>query len=127
MLEDFTMSYTKVSRSFSDMEDEWLSTATKWECKIIREDGRVFSTKYYMGSALTDDPTLLEVLGSCVHGARTVRESGSFREWCENLGYNLKERESYTAYCDYAKVNDLLGEFLTNDEFDAIAEAFDNL
>jgi hypothetical protein len=85
----------------------------------LRYGRRSMRVPFYMGPALTDEPTAADVLSCLILDASATEIS--FEEWCADLGYDEDSRKAEATYraCvkNGQKVRRLLG-----DAFDTVAE-----
>lgn len=102
--------------------DEWQRSAHPWTV-TLHFRRRQMTTSFFMGSALTHEPTASEVLGSLLLDA-SADDTDSFEEWAAEFGYDTDSRraeKTYLACVETAKrLRHLLGddyeEFRSMDE-----------
>lgn len=88
----------------------------------LRFQRRSLTTSFFMGSALTREPTAADVLSSLLLDATSVENAGSFEEWARDLGYDPDSRKAEKIYRACERTVPKLRRFL-GDHFDQLARA----
>lgn len=114
------MSRTAMVRGDAVMADHALPAgfdpaSTSWTV-TLRFQGREISTPYFMGSAITRDPSAREVLDSLLLDAR-VGDS-TFEGFCADFGYDTDSRKAYATWEECRRTEPKLRRFL-GDEYEA--------
>ena len=103
---------------------DWPEGTTSWRCTLRPASGRRMTVPFYMGPALTGEPTIEDVMSCLVSDATSYDNSPTFHEWCSEWGIDLDDRaEVRTAtrtHTACAKISAQLHAFL-GEKFDAYA------
>lgn len=100
-----------------------------------------FTTPFFQGSGIDHDPTLDDVLECLVSDAVSVDQAPTFKEWAEDMGYELEDMDDWEkvkvndAYkgCkrEHSALNNLFGkegaEALKYDEWETIFKTLEEL
>jgi hypothetical protein len=86
-----------VDRNPNAANDDWAKTANHYKCRLSY--GRRSMTVYYsMGSALTHEPRVEDVLDSLAMEWSDVENSPKFEDWAREYGYDLDSRRAERIY-----------------------------
>jgi hypothetical protein len=72
-------------------DDKWLATAHHYRC-IIKRGKKRMTVPFSQGSAVTNPPTLPDVL-DCL-AMDSGAQLSSFEDWCGDFGYDLDSRKA---------------------------------
>ena len=123
--EGFKFNAHKIGHSFSDLEDSWKATATKWRVTLTNPRGEKFTTRFYMGSGHNGQkPEALEVINSLLLDIHAAEDYPDFREFCANMGYDPHKeyKKAYKIYTECCDLRDRLTQFFTPEEFETFHE-----
>jgi hypothetical protein len=79
----------------------------------LRRKRRQMSTPFYMGSALTDEPTAEDVLESLLLEYQAGRQT--FEDYCADYGYDVNSHKAHATWEACRKSGDELERFLGGD------------
>jgi hypothetical protein len=112
------------------MDDEWSRTATHYRVKLysVKENhSQTMWTYYSTGSAITEQPTVADVLDSLASDAASVEEM-SFEEWASDFGYDTDSRSAEATYNACKREADDLADLLeTDDAYDTLLHNIERL
>lgn len=78
-------------------DSDW--AASHWQIVIRRNTAECGMTTYFsQGSALTEPPTLADVLDCLASDAASVENASSFEEWCAEYGCDTDSRKAERTY-----------------------------
>ena len=75
-----------------DMADWGNGRQTHYKC-VIRKSRKSMQLHFSMGSALTGEPTVEDVLDCLASDASGIEQAESFHDWAQNLGFDTIDDE----------------------------------
>jgi hypothetical protein len=82
--------------------NDWNRDANHYQCTIVRRlDGmanRSMTVFYSMGSGLSGNPTLVEVLSCLANDASTIEDTQSFEDYASDMGFDPDSRRAEKTY-----------------------------
>lgn len=106
-------------------KNEWQQSAHPYKVTLKYED-RQMTIPFFMGRALTHEPTDEDVLPCLLSDYQTTQYADSFEDWAEALGYNTDSREAESIYKQVLRQSEKLQKFLGSD-FEEIAKRYEDL
>jgi hypothetical protein len=107
-----------------DKLDEWQKKAHPYTVKL-KYDGRQMTVPFFMGQALTHEPTDKDVL-PCLLADYSVNQYNGFEDWANDLGYDPDSRKAEEIYKKCLRQSEKL-ERLFGPDLDKIAEKYQNM
>lgn len=86
--------------------------AGTWYSVTLMFDGRLLSTPFGMGPALTGTPTVADVLNSLVSDAAGYENANGFEDWASEFGYDTDSRQAEATYRAVEESTEVLRSFL---------------
>ncbi len=99
-----------------------------WKCRLRyngKDQRRSMLVYYSMGSALTDPPTVEDVLNSLVSDSNALDQS--FEYWCSEFGMDTDSRRAERTYNQCRKLSKHLKTFLGGEDFKVLTEQCERL
>lgn len=98
---------------------DWAKDATHYRVTLysVKDDhSQQFVTHYSTGSAITETPTVSDVLDSLASDASTVEDCSSFEEWAGEFGYDTDSRSAEATYKAVLRNTQELRDMLETEE-----------
>jgi hypothetical protein len=92
-------------------QDAWQRSANGYTCALEFQKRRM-TVDFWMGTGLRKEPTASEVLSSLVSDSLSVENSGSFENWCGDLGLDSDSRKAEKTYRAVLSLSQKLAKFL---------------
>lgn len=84
----------------------------QWEAEITRTStNETMTIDYFTGMAITEDPSLEDVLYAMVSDKNTIDGANSFEDWCYQYGYNSDSITDHDTYLSCVKHDEMLRQF----------------
>ena len=92
-------------------QDEWQRSANGYTCTLEFQKRRM-TVDFWMGTGIQGKPTASDVLSSLVSDTVTVKNSGSFENWCRDLDLDSDSRKTKEIYQKILSQGQKLAKFL---------------
>lgn len=102
----------KISVKFGAPENETFKGSTGYTV-TLRYKGRQLTCPFYMGSALTGEPSAADVLSCLISDSSACDQS--FEEWASDLGYDIDSRKAEATYNACVKSGEKVRRLLGSD------------
>lgn len=96
-----------------ELPEDWAPDAHPYKVTLRRKDGRhvrTLTVPFYMGAALTNEPTPADVLSCLLSDAEAASES--FEDFCSSFGYDSDSRKAERTYRQCEKLAPRVKRFL---------------
>jgi len=104
----------------AETAERW-PNANHYRCTLTNDaNGYTFDVEFHMGSALTNEPTVHDVLETLAMDAVSAEVVTSFEEWADELGMNSDSRRDERIYDEVCRQNGHLFSLLGFDAYEEI-------
>lgn len=103
--------------------DEWQQKSHQWTV-TLKYDRRQMTVPFFMGQALTHEPTADDVLPALFMDA--YAKDMTFEEWALEMGYDEDSRKAERTFKECKKIGDKL-EKLFGKDYESIREKYENM
>lgn len=119
MINDFKLKSVR-----TDKVPENFPGGTAWKVTVTAPGGKTITRDYFMGSAHTGEPKLMDVLECLISDAEVVADR-SVEDFMADMGYE-NYTEALKVYKACERTANRLGEILTPLEYDVLVRTFNS-
>lgn len=92
-----------VNESVANKMSDWQQNSTAYTV-TVKYSGKQMTLPFFMGSALTHDPSENDVLPCLVSDYQAVQHAESFEEFADEFGYDVDSRTAEATYKQCQKI-----------------------
>lgn len=122
MINDFKLKAVRTDKVREDFPG-----ASSWKVTVTAPGGKTITRDYFMGSAITGEPKLMDVLTALILDAESV-DGRMLEDFMEDFGYSEDDRaKALKVYKACERTANRLGEILTPLEYDVLVRTVQNV